>query len=505
MKGKNILKCVVSSVCAALMCVGFSACGMFSQTVSVLSVEKTASDGLVDTYTITYSDGSTFQFTVTNGADGQDGADGEAGKNGVNGANGSDGRDGADGVTVYDLYEAYKEEYGDDISYADFLKSYFYYEAQDSSLEIGECLLSSVMVYTQFTESLTLCDRVPVTYDYAALYTGGGVIYKVEDEYTYILTNYHVVYDSDSTGSKISDKIYLYLYGSAPYGCPAYSPSDAEDYYRITDWVYGDYAVSCEYVGGSVSSDVAVLKAKTADMKKINPDIKAVTVADDYYVGQTAIAIGNPNGDGISVTQGIVSVDNEYIALDIDGTSRAYRSIRIDTALYSGNSGGGLFNGKGELIGLNNAGDGDDQNINFAIPVQIVTGVADNVIYYDQDGNSSTAGVYALTLDTLGLSLETNNLRYVFDAGMGYGKIRGDVAVTASIGIASSIGLTTGDVISSVTVRGKEYALNRDFDLSDILYTVRAGDTIAFSYTRNGTDSVTASYTVQSANLTAVE
>jgi len=79
----------------------------------ILSIEKTSSDGRVDTYTITFTDGSKTTFTITNGADGEDGkdgvdgapgkdgVDGEDGKDGADGAPGKDGADGADGLTPY--------------------------------------------------------------------------------------------------------------------------------------------------------------------------------------------------------------------------------------------------------------------------------------------------------------------------------------------------------------------------------------------------------------------
>ena len=70
----------------------------FVQGVTIVGIEKASSEGNVDTYVITFSDGSTFEFTVTNGVDGADGADGEDGVNGANGADGTNGADGADGA-----------------------------------------------------------------------------------------------------------------------------------------------------------------------------------------------------------------------------------------------------------------------------------------------------------------------------------------------------------------------------------------------------------------------
>ena len=72
----------------------------------IVSIEKTSTEGLIDTYTITYTDDTTSTFNVrngangkdgTNGQDGKDGADGKDGKDGKDGTNGQDGKDGADG------------------------------------------------------------------------------------------------------------------------------------------------------------------------------------------------------------------------------------------------------------------------------------------------------------------------------------------------------------------------------------------------------------------------
>ena len=65
--------------------------------VGVLEIKKLSTEGLVDTYVIVFSDGSTTTFTVTNGKDGVDGKDGADGKDGVNGADGKDGANGTDG------------------------------------------------------------------------------------------------------------------------------------------------------------------------------------------------------------------------------------------------------------------------------------------------------------------------------------------------------------------------------------------------------------------------
>lgn len=459
----NAKKWMVAMLAAA--CV-LGATGCSQEPVGIASIEKTATVGLTDTYTIYYIDGTTSVFEVTNGADGKD-------------------------VSVEALYATYVEKYGD-ISYADFLALYLS-ENTENYTSIGRCLLSTAKIYTEFTERLSSGGRYPGMYTQRSQYMGSAIIYEMEDEYTYFLTNYHMVYSAYSTADDgIADTIYCYLYGSED--DPVASGSSYD---------YGDYAIACEYVGGSVLYDVAVVKALTADVKKINEDARPVELAEGYHVGQTAIAIGNPNGEGLSVTQGIVSVDNEFISLSLDGTTRAYRSIRIDTALYSGNSGGGLFNVQGQLIGLNNAGATEDQNINYAVPLAIVEGAAGNILYYHRDGDDGTNGLYKLTL---GFEVVSENSRYVYDADLGYGNIVEDILISAVTedSIAEDIGLRAGDKIRTFTLNGKTYELNRDFDIADIILRLTAGTEFYVTYERDGNAATTKTYTVKQSDVALV-
>lgn len=300
-------------------------------------------------------------------------------------------------ASAQELYEYYKTLYGDELTYDEFLQKYLTVGA-DNSAAVGQVLLSSVKFYTEFYETnWTLTGNWPTRTDGTSVYTGSGVIYKIDEDYVYFITNYHVVYSSkanadnaegNENGQHIARAIYCYLYGSES----DFERKGTNGNYATYD--YGDYAIECEYVGGSLTKDIALVRAKTADVTAIRSDIREVTFADGYSVGETAIAVGNAEGEGISVTEGIVSVASEDINLNIDGTTRSYRSMRIDSAIYGGNSGGGLFNAQGELIGITNAGDEEDQNINYAVPLEIVRGVADNIYHYAADGDASTNGAY---------------------------------------------------------------------------------------------------------------
>lgn len=484
---KKIAK-YLTAFLAALMLVCAAVLVGCSSSPSVVSIERTGTRGSDGVYTITYSDGSTSELVIEGGADGQD-------------------------VTASDLYETFLAETGqtsDDISYEEFLEKYLTFESSDNSAVIGETFLSSMKVYAEFIEPVSI-GNMPTSYESTSVYTGGAVIYAMDDEDTYILTNYHIAYNADAAagnanenGTNIARKIVCYLYGSESE--PSRTNSRDEDGYTVID--YGSYAIECDYVGGSVISDIAVLRADTDDVKAINEQAQAVTVADGYSVGDAAYTIGNPEGEGISVTEGIVSVADEYISLNIDGTLRQYRSIRIDTPLYSGNSGGGLFNTDGELIGIANAGNSTEENINFAIPLPIVTGAADNIIYFYEDGDSSTNGVYKVDFCS-DSALMSQNSRYVYDKETGKGEIVEDVILGVASGLSSELGLEAGDTLCSFIIgrdgESIEYAIGRTFDISDLLFVLRPGDTFSVKYDRDGRkDLITSSVTLEFSDFSSV-
>lgn len=440
---------------------------------SIVSITKTDTVGLVDTYTIVYSDGTKSTFTITNGS---------------NGSNGSDGQS----LDIDVIYQKWLEE-NPNGSYETFLKEVLKIENSDNSLVINKALCSSLKVYSEFTRTVKISAfKSENTIEMGA---GSAVVYKIDEDYTYFITNYHVIYNQkQNTDSKIASKITCYLYGSE--SLPVETEETDEDGYQIYDYGFG--AISCEYVGGSTISDIAVLKTSTETIKAINPNVKAVEFASEYHVGETAIAIGNPDDDGISVTQGVISMDNEFISLSVDGTYRDYRSIRIDTPLYAGNSGGGLFNMYGKLIGITNAGNVEDQNVNYAVPLYIVKPVVENILTYK---NGSVNKI------TLGVTVQKGDSKYVYDEETGYGKVISDINVVdvTMFSIASRLGLKVGDKITEFNVNSTEHFLEQYFSIGDVLYTVKAGDVISFNLVRDGKAMKSNEYTVLPSDILKIE
>ncbi len=468
---------------AAAACLALPLLGACTQATYVTSIVKSGTNDEGTLYTITYSDGSTDTLTVSDGKD----------------------------ADILSVYEAYLQETGEEVSFSEFLQTYLTLTT-DTSSAINESLLSVGKIYAESVETQQGMGFDPSTarptlteISDIAVSTGAAVIYRMDGDTAYLVTDYHVIYNNDADaekngGSKIARSIHAYLYGSE--GAPSAVDKDGDgqadtDKDGYTVYEYGGQAIELTYVGGSITYDIAVLRADAADIRAVNPDAKAVTLADDYYVGETAIAIGNPEGDGLSVTQGIISTESEYINLQIDDTVRSYRSVRIDTALYSGNSGGGLFNKEGELIGITNAGNKTDQNINYAVPLEVVRGTADCIIE-----NAS----HNVTRLTFGITVKTQNSQYVYDASLGYGSIREEVIVdtVTDNSLAGSLGLQKDDRIVSVTLNGTTYSVDRSFDIESVSFLVRSGDAVSVTYERGGAHQSSSLHTVSASDLSAV-
>ena len=298
---------------------------------------------------------------------------------------------------------------------------------------------------------------------------GSGVIYKIDENgNAFVITNYHVV-AKNGTSNVISNKINLYLYGmeASEYGIPA------------------------TYVGGSMNYDIAVLRVENSAVLKeaiAAGSVAAATLAnsDKIAAGQSTIAIGNPEASGISVTTGVVSVDSEYIDMtgSDDVTPVSFRVIRTDTAVNSGNSGGGLFNGKGELIGIVNAkiSSTDVENIGYAIPSNVARAIADNIIdfCYGKDCKTVMRGLLGITVTTNALSTKFNTETGVLER---YEEI---VVYEVNKGGLGEAILKAGDILKTITLGERKVEITRQYHLIDAMLDVRVGDTVYMEITRNG-------------------
>merc|ERR1712127_1169600 len=141
----------------------------------------------------------------------------------------------------------------------------------------------------------------------------------------------------------------------------------------------GEKEYKAKVIGADPYMDVAVLKMETKDK------FKPVKFGDSDLarVGDWAVAIGNPFGLGGTVTAGIISARNRDINL-----TRYDDFIQTDASINQGNSGGPLFNLKGEVIGINTAiiapGRSGSIGIGFAIPANAASSVIDQLIKFGE-------------------------------------------------------------------------------------------------------------------------
>ena len=210
-----------------------------------------------------------------------------------------------------------------------------------------------------------------------------------------ILTNAHVVADASVVNVKLTDK----------------------------------REFKAKVVGFDKASDVAVLKI---DAKNL-PTVK-FPATDDSKVGEWVVAIGSPYGFDNTVTAGIISAKARSLP---DGSYVPF--IQTDAAVNPGNSGGPLFNLKGEVIGINSqiySRSGGFQGVSFAIPIDVALNVQNQIL---KTGKVSRA--------QLGVTIQDVNqaLAESFGLKRPVGALVSSVATDSP---ASKAGLEVGDIIT---------------------------------------------------------
>ena len=480
-KFKFVICAILTFIFSALIFVGCSnPNGKF-----VVSIEQSDVTTTEITYTVTYSNGTTSTFTVPNATAGQPGR-------GIVSIDKTSSINGVDTFTI---------------TYSDETTSFFTIESgssisseNDLVFTTAKCLLSTLSINSEF---IIHDDNTSDSTDAVrAISTGSGVIYRMDSDFTYVLTNFHVIYNGKTNtlytdGNCYSQRLIGYLYGSE--GFFYKDENQAPDQFGSKIAYYGDY-LEFSIVGGSVNDDIALIKVPTADVLAINENARAVDLANDYSVGQTAIAIGDANAEGIAVSKGIVSVDSEYIYLSVDSVnSRKHRLMRIDTVIYPGNSGCGLFNEKGELVGICNSG-AIEESINYAIPIDVVKPVAQNLYYYHNDNNDSTNGFITCSI---GITVNAVSPKYQYDTWTGKGKIVEKVIVSdiVEFSLAQSLGIEINDQITHFYINNTAYPIDRIFNIYSIVVSLRASDTIKVGLIRDGIAQVSLPVTITEQNF----
>ena len=222
-------------------------------------------------------------------------------------------------------------------------------------------------------------------------------------------------------------------------------------------------------VGEDTTSDIAVIKI---DADGLTP--ATVGNSDSLKVGQNVMAVGNPLGElGGTVTGGMISALNRSVTIQGTNSTNTMSLIQMDASVSPGNSGGGLFNMNGELVGIVNAksSSSDAEGLGFAIPINDAIKVAQELL---ENG-------YVTGRPYLGITyLAVTDAQTAQQLGVNaYGVYIVDVTKG---GPADQAGLKAGDRI--VSVDGSEIAAKDD--LGTLMQKHTAGDTLAITVARDG-------------------
>jgi serine protease Do len=214
--------------------------------------------------------------------------------------------------------------------------------------------------------------------------------------------------------------------------------------------------------GADADNDLAVLRILVPGSLKAVP----VGTSSDLMIGETVIAIGNPFGLSNSVTTGIVSAVHRTVR---GPSGRNYSDfIQTDAAINPGNSGGALVNILGELIGINTAIVGGANTIGFAIPVDRVRRIVDDLLHFGE--------VKPVWLGLRGVNVTS-------DSGRASARGQGlRVRAVYPGSPAEKAGLRPGDLV--VSLDGKPVESREDFDTT--LTSLGPGRTLTLGFRRKG-------------------
>ena len=231
----------------------------------------------------------------------------------------------------------------------------------------------------------------------------------------------------------------------------------------------GDKDYPATLVGEDTTSDIAVVKV---DATGLTP--ATVGDSDNLKVGESVMAVGNPLGElGGTVTSGIVSALNRSVSIQGSSSVNTMSLIQMDASVSPGNSGGGLFNMNGELVGIVNAksSSSDAEGLGFSIPINDAIKVAQDLL---ENGYVTGRPYMGITY------LAVTDAQTAAQLGVNaYGIYVVDVV---SGGPADQAGLKAGDRI--ISIDNTEVA--QKTDLGTLMQEHSAGDTLSITIARDG-------------------
>ena len=277
--------------------------------------------------------------------------------------------------------------------------------------------------------------------------SGSGFIYKLDNDYAYIMTNHHVV-----DGAK-----------------------------KVTIITNNDEEIEAKVLGSDEYLDIAVIQIKKKDYME---NLTIISSDKKPNLGDTVFTIGSPVGYEYrnTVTSGIISGLDRHVEVSVKNSSQedyVMEVIQTDTAVNPGNSGGPLFNSNGEVIGVismkfvNNSIEG----MGFAIPIDL----AMKHVATLEKGERIERPLLGVATVNVNDTYALYQLRDKFTIPS---DIKEGIAVaelTEKSGAANS-DLKVGDVI----IKLNDAKVKNSAYLKYLLYKYNPGDTVTITYNRNG-------------------
>ena len=223
---------------------------------------------------------------------------------------------------------------------------------------------------------------------------------------------------------------------------------------------------NAKIIGADPDNDIAVIKVDAKDLTPVE-----IGDSSNVAVGDLAVAIGNPLGQlGGTATSGIISALDR--TLTIEGTTLTL--LQTDAAINGGNSGGGLFNGRGELIGIveSKASAVGVEGLAFALPINTISEIINNMIETGASPEKKATPAVGIVIS----DVSENNAQYygLEEAGVYVAQVTGENARQA--------GFQEKDRI--VSLDGKEIKDSATF--ISLIRKHNVGDTVTIVISRNG-------------------
>lgn len=287
------------------------------------------------------------------------------------------------------------------------------------------------IVKDSVVEITTEYNKQSMWFQYVTEGAGSGVIISTDG---YIVTNSHVI--SDEENGAIADSIKV----------------------RLTN---GEEHLA-EVVGHDAISDIAILKIEAEDLTAA-----VCGNSDNLAVGEELIVVGNPLGSlGGTITNGIVSATERTIQVN----SVEMTLIQTNAAVNPGNSGGGMFNMRGELIGIVNAKSSGTgiEGLGFAIPINEAIDISKQLLEYGYVRGRADIGV---------TFIDVNSSQFLY-----YHNLKSGVYVNALEEGYNDDVLRVGDRIIAVN----DTEISYESDIRAIVSSSEVGDELNFKLYRNG-------------------